>query len=211
MATAATVKEEPTGPMAKFGKMWEAFGKKTLEQSKPQEIKLPADKLAEIAKQLNFTGSVTKEQMEAVTKGGEAGIAAMLEIVNAAGQAGFQKSAQVSAKMLEDALKTQADSFKASLPDLIKEVQSGASVSKALPGLNDPALAPMVQMVRSGIQANNPGATADEITAEVQEYFSNLAEVVSPTKTEADGANGAVQDWDKYLDLKPLEAATKTS
>jgi acylphosphatase len=203
-------KEEvvPTGPFAKFGKMWGAFAEKTSAAANGgQKIELPADKLKAVANQLNFTGAVTKEQLAAIANGGDEAVAAMLAIVNTAGQEGFQKSAQVSAKMLEDALKTQAESFKASLPDLIKEVQSGVSVSKAMPGLDDPALAPMVNMVRAGIQANNPGASADEVAVEVKEYFSNLAEVVSP-RAGTEGADKEVQmDWNAYLDLKPLPDA----
>ena len=176
---------------------------------KGTSISLPADKLSELAKSLQFGPNLSEEDKQALIAGGEGAVAVMFKMQQSVAEQSFQKALAASAKITEDALANQMAQVEAMLPDLVRTAQTKDSMRKALPGLaKDSDLSPIVELIQAGIQANNPDATAEELTAATQEQLSKFASSISPSQELSENNKTENFDFAAYLGI-PKESFEK--
>lgn len=191
---------------SKFNDIWTKLGEKVGANTGKAKVELPAAQLKAVAGKLDFAKGVTEAQIQAITAGGQDAASALLEIVNHVGRTSFETAMAANANMVQDALSRQADIHNGQIAEHIKAAQLGTNISRDLPGLDSPMARPLIETIRAGVLANNPGATADELTAETKELLMEFAGVIQP-KVEEQSANAAI-DHDAWLGLPPLVATT---
>jgi hypothetical protein len=155
-------------------------------------------KLAEAAKNNDFSSVVTKEQMAAINAGGEGGQKAMLQIMNAMSQKGFSDSTMTTAKIVEAALQKQQESFMKELPNIVKNQNLSDNLRSANPVFNNPAVAPVLEMMKNQVSLKFPNATAAEQQALALQYVEQFATAVNPAKQITQSKSNDT-DWAKFL------------
>lgn len=197
--------DEDKSPLAGYAELWQT-PQGTEDFSKPVTFDLDPTKLAEAAKQLDFTKAVKPELAEKALKGDAAALA---EVLNSVSQSSFIQSTSMTAKLVEAALAKQAASFKASLPSIIKQhaVRESMHNSPDAEFLNHPSVQPLVSALEAQMTAAYPKASAAQITDHVKKYLTGFAAIASG-KAAADlkepkgGTRGlGDDDWSSYAGL----------
>jgi hypothetical protein len=200
-------------PMYQFDKLWD----NEIEDPKNPKPKEPTGylpavdpkKLTDMVGKMDFTKSVTPEQLQAINGGGENATKALFQVINDASRqaliAAFQSSTRLSEKGFENA----KNRFLGEVPSHVKDimVQNGLNSSSAI--MKNPAYAPMVDGVRARFQERYPKATPAQIETVVNKYFTDMANeitgsakakettVVSNADKLKKGTSDA--DWDSWL------------
>lgn len=200
---------EGESPLANFNELWKIDDKnKQGEISLSPTFNIEPAKLAEAAKTLDFAKVVSPEVMAKALGGDSASLAAAL---NAVTQAAYTHSAVSTAKIVEAALAKQAQQFQQFLPNEVRRLQVSEQVRSDNPIFNNPAVAPMLDMLKDQLTAKFPAAPAAEISAQAQQFLSEFAKAVvtagggSITEKAAEGtgaAKGADYDWGNFFEPK---------
>jgi hypothetical protein len=205
--------EGEKSPLEGYSKLWE--NDPTIK--KPSEVvSFNADpaKIKEAAGRINFA-QVIPEDIAKKALGGD--LEAFAHAVNLATQATYAQSATATTSLIEQALAKQADMFKTTvIPEIVRNVSSRNASAAENPILSNPAVQPLVEMVRAQVLAKNPQASSDEIAVNVNELMKNFSTeivkgygfTVAPKPDEKVTAKSQKQeqDWGEYFDL-----ATKVS
>lgn len=140
--------------------------------------------MMEAAKKMDFTSGIDPALLQKVGAGGEEGIKAMIQIMNAVGQDAFAKAAVAAAKLTEHGLNGAETRFKNSLPTFVKSQQASEGLqSEAI--LQHPSVAPLVDTVKSQIMTKFPDATSAQIKEMTVKYFQNFAKSFAPQPSES--------------------------
>lgn len=205
--------EGEASPLAQYGKLWETAD----TDGKPIQLVPPmtADpvKLLEAAKTVDFTKAMRPEVLEAAAKGDAV---ALGTLVNEAAQAGYAQSAMATTKILEAALKKQADMFqKEVMPEILRR-HSISQVNKAdNPVFDNPAVKPMLDGLEAQLAVKYPTATAADISKHAKTILSGMAEDIvkqsgrtiaeAPTAESLSNSNARKEpDWEKLFGVAPL-------
>src|SRR5882672_7365436 len=196
--------EDDKSPLAGFVDLWQTDASK-VNLNKPVTFDLDPTKLAEAAKNLDFTKAVKPELAEKALKGDAA---ALSEILNNVSQSSFVQSSSMAAKLIEAALEKQAAAFKAALPGLIKKQTVNESLRSGENSefLSHPSVQPLVEVLEQQMTEKYPKASAAQITANVKAYLLGLGEIVSgralkASKEEANGSGTAGLGDDNWSDF----------
>lgn len=192
-------------PLDKFKDLWAAPKEgdpvpQNFDPSKMFQID-PAKIQAEVSK-INFTGSVTPEQMAAITQGGEGAQQAFMQAMNAVAQQSFAQSMLASAKLVEGALTQANNSMDSRIDQRAKQFQASNSLREANPALSHPAAAPFITAMENQLALKHPTATPAELTKLAQEMLTGFANVAAG-KPEPDAAQSKKApddvDWEKFF------------
>lgn len=209
-ADPAALKAGKTGegesPLANFSELWKIDDKnKGGELSLSPTFNIEPAKLAEAAKTLDFAKVVSPEVATKALGGDAQAFAAAL---NAVTQAAYTHSAVSTAKIVEAALAKQAQQFQQYLPNEVRKLQVSEQVRSDNPIFNDPAVAPMLDMLKAQLTEKFPTAPAAEISSQAQKFLSGFAEavvkanggsVVEKAGDGGSGSKGADYDWGKFF------------
>lgn len=156
-------------------------------------------KFAQAAGKIDFTQIVSPEMLSRIKAGGDDGVKALSEALNATSQTVFAQSALTSARIVEGAVKKTKDDVLAQLPELIRKHSVSAHLQTKNPLYNDPAVAPMIADLQQNYLAKNPNATEQQVEAHVSGYLENVAAVFAkkPEPTSTKGKRSE-EDWSLF-------------
>lgn len=162
---------------------------------------LQPDKVAEIAKSMNFAEGLTQDTLAAIGNGGEGAIQAFAAALNQVGQQSFTKALLASAQVTKQALSTANQSLDGRLSAAARDQAVKSAIFAENPALNSPAAKPIVDALQQVISTKNPTATSSEIQATVKEYLSNFAAVASgqQQQQQQQAAQNQETDWAKLF------------
>lgn len=210
-------KKTQGSPLAPFEKMWQppepTDGK---QKQEPFKVSLDPAKLREAVGKIDLVKAIDPKVLADAAKGNTDALALAL---NAAAQAGIEQSMMASANILNTALEANRKEFQDTvLPEALRKAQTRETVGstgKLKKITNEPALAPLVDLVASQIASTNPNATQAEIAEHTQLIFDHLAGIVAPqTETPAQGNNivnpapAKEMDWQGYFGETPTPSSS---
>lgn len=186
-----------SSPLDNFTDLWQNA---PTDPTQPQNIfKIDQKKLIEASQRLNFTNSITPEQLAAITAGGEAAQKAFAEAMNAVAQGVYAQSAFATGSIVEQALKRAQEQQDARLPSMIKSMNVRESLQQENPIFSHPAAAPLIQAIQQQLTVKFPGATAAETKEMAMSYLQNFAEGVTPKKVDTAATTKGEPDWEKLM------------
>lgn len=157
--------------------------------AKPNEPTSPfagvtPEAIQKIAGNTDFSKVITPEMATAISAGGEEAAKAMMQAMNLVAQQTYAQSAQASIRLAETAVADQREQLLKELPALIRQQTVSETLRTSNPIFNNPAAAPMLNMLKDNLQAKNPTASAAEIQQMAQEYLGTFAEAIKPTQPQ---------------------------
>jgi len=194
------VAEVVATPLAEFKDLWEAAPVDP-NAAAPMFSGVDPKKLMEAAQKTDFSKVVTPEAMAKIQAGGQEGVAAMMQAMNNMSQTVYANSAMATTKIVEQALAKQMDSFKASLPGIIKQHTVSDNLRTENPALSNPAVQPFIQAMEQQFAVKHPGATSSELTAMAKQYVEGVGALFSPAakQTPAEKQAAGEMDWSKFF------------
>ena len=112
---------EPVSPLTPFADIWQTPTTPNPNDSPAIFGAVDPKKVMESARQANFTGAITPQQMAAITAGGEGATKALGEMLQNVAQTVYGQSALATAKIVEQALTKQQEQFDARLPSMVRK------------------------------------------------------------------------------------------
>lgn len=189
--------EEPS-PLAAFEKIWETPPTDP-NANKPMFAGLDANKLMEQASRIDFSKAVTPEMMTKINAGGEGAMQALVEAMSKVGQTVYAQSAFATTKIVEKALSEQQIRNDAALPNMVKKFSVNENLVADNPILNSPAVAPLVDALKTVLIQKNPTATSSEIQSQVVDYFAAMGKAFTITPAAPKKAAKSSEDWATYF------------
>lgn len=192
---------EPKAPLDAFTNLWETDPNAATPGSDSIFANLDPAKIFEAAKGANFASTISRENLQAISQGGEGAIQAFQDAMNSATQAVFAQSTLATTKIVEQALAKQAAKFDAELPNLVRKHSASDSLHTENPALSNPAAQPIISAIQAQLAIKHPNATATQLKTMAKDYLENFAKVVVPTKEPADDkkSENVGIDWTNFL------------
>lgn len=192
---------ENKDPLDAFKDIWQP----NENQPEPQPlISVDAKTLAEASKKTDFTKLITPEQLQGIAAGGEEGVKAFAQAMNAVAQGVYAQSAFASTKIVEQAVSKAKEQWAAELPSHVKIQNISETLRTENPALSHPAAAPLLGAIQATLTQKHPNASASEITAMAKQYLGDFANAVqSPEKKLAlekqqKEQSAGETDWSTY-------------
>jgi len=198
-----TVQQQPTAqnpnpqsPTDKFADLWKMESQPN--QATPN-FKLNQEQLQKVAGSMDFSKSVSQEDLSKVVQGGEEAAVALKNILQSVGRDVFGMAAQFSSHMTESGYRVAQESIDKGLPNMVRKQLTSQELYAANPKLRDPALQPLVGALQSQFADKHPNATPTEINAMVSEYLgSTVASAFAPAPTQQQNQPGQA-DFSGFL------------
>lgn len=193
---------ENKSPMDEYKDLWKTTPTPGTSGAPKPLFDLDPVKLLEAAKTIDYSKSVTPEQLAAISKGGEEGTQAFLAAMQNVAATTMMHSAATTGAMVEQAVKkTRADLIK-EIPGLVRGQNLRESAAEENPGFNHPAVQPIVTAMQSQFQVKHPNATTAELREMTNNYLNALSGIISPPKADTGKggkATGDSYDWSSFL------------
>ena len=206
-AIPAATKNSAESPLAGFATLWQINneGKGTEAPSLIPKFNMDPTKLSENVSKMDFLSAVPQDIMQKVMAGNDP--TALLTVINTVGQQAFQRGMEINTRMMEKAFGAQADTLLShTLPTSIKEHTTRTAVLDMTPVMQNPAVAPIADIIRQQFVQQNPTANATEIATAVNSYFQALGgEVLKSSGYQVQlmdknaPAAPKTTDWDTWL------------
>ena len=163
---------------------------KPIQQDTGYLPKIDPNKISESFGKLKFTDGITPEQRQAMAQGGEAGVAAMMDVIDNVGRSISSRMFSTNYGLMEKALPAAFDKFSGSLDSRINLNMANNMGRSSNPIMSDPSYAPMVDTIRNQISTKYPHLTADNLNTAVTKYFDEMAGKMGYKKEAAPANNG---------------------
>ena len=161
-------------------------------------------KINEAASKLNFSSVITPEQLQAITAGGEEAQAAFIEALNGVSQQVFSQSLVANAALLQETLNKTDGIIDRKAVESIKRQNISDKITGSNELLAHPAVAPLVEVVKSNLTSKFPDATPQEISEATLEYISNFTQALSENPEDPNTTGETVTDWEAFAGLAKL-------
>lgn len=192
--------EASKSPFAEFEKLWET---PTVDPTKGPEplYKIDPNQIMSIANKTDFKGLITKEQRAAMATGGQAGMEAMLDAIQTVGSNIYANAAVAATKIAESGIVRSQKDFEGKLPSFIKNQNLSESLGTKNPALNDPAVAPLVGLVKNQMSQKYPNASAAELQSMAEKYLLAAGNAFAPqADTSSQQQQGSAgEDWEAFF------------
>lgn len=201
----ALVKDTPPAPLESFKGLWETDPNKAAGD-KPKGIlpEITVEQLSETLAKSNFLSSVDPELM-AKAAGGDS--AAFGEVINTGLRNVLAQSVLASRGLVETGTRNHGEQLRTSLPSMVRSSTVQDSLS-GNPLFSNPQAKPMVDMVRSQLEAKHPQASSKEIADMTQAFVSDFAKLATPQQSQqiekGKTATGDT-DWFQVLGLDAVQ------
>lgn len=200
--------EQNKSPLDAFSKLWEA---PTNEKGEPiQQTNTPlynvdTKQVMDAAGKIDFKSVATPDQLAKIVAGGQEGVAAMMDIMNTMSQHVYANAAVAATKIAESGITRALSQAEQRLPGKIRDQQINEGLTSKNPALLDPAVRPLVDMVRNQFAQKYPTATANELQAMAEDYMTKAGSVFNPTQMQQQQQQQQRQterdsEWDKFFD-----------
>lgn len=200
--------QQDQSPLADFNGLWEDTPLAEGEQAQPDwndplsivpAMNVDPKKMYEAAQRIDFAKVMPKEKVEAALKGDSQ---AFNDVINGVAHTVYANMALSTSRIVEAMMKQMAPKLFDALPSHIRKHVVSDTVNTDNPVFNDPAVAPMLDMVKERLQVKNPKANAKEISDMAKKYLAALAATVSGRKGKGGGGGELFNpDGSKKQDL----------
>lgn len=190
-------------PLAAWSDLFKPAPAPTGEAAKapaaPDLWNVDSKQLAAAAGNINLANAIPQEL---VTKaiGGDA--ASFMEVINKTAQMSFMMAYQASMQGVKPAMEARFDAFSKEMPSTFQKMSVDATLQSD-PLLSNPAMAPVVEGMRSKILAKHPDATPQQVQQTISEYLKAVGiTVAQPQQGQAAGAKQGTSkevDWENFL------------
>lgn len=192
-------------PMADLAKLWETT---PVDPANPTPAtpgyvpKIDPKQLGDTVGKMDFTKQITPEQRAAMLSGGEAGLTAMMDLINSVGRQAVATTYQAGQNMMASALERAEAGFMEKVPGHVRNANTSAALATN-PLVNNPAYAPLVDNVKNQFLNKFPKATPDQVSVAVNGYFDKMAadlkapatNAAKPDNTQKLRAGAGDADW----------------
>lgn len=131
--------------------------------------------------QANFAAAIPQDTVQKAISGDPQAFA---EAINIAAREAFSAAAQLSHGLAEHGARTAAERVTGSLDSRIRNFQI-RSQNTNNEALNHPAVAPMLNAVKTQIAQSNPQLTPEQVQQQAETYFTQMADVLVAPKQQA--------------------------
>lgn len=204
-AASAPASGPAPGPTSTLDAFTNLFKPAPVDPAAPKQVTLadpilgPLDPAAfkQQVAQANFAASISPETIQKAM-GGDA--AAFADAINTAAREAFAAAAQLSHGLVEHGSRTAAERVSGSLDSRIRNYQI-KSQNTSHEALAHPAVSPVLNAVKMQIAAANPQLSPDAIQQQAEQYFTQMADVLTAPKRAAQEAANTpkVTDFSSYL------------
>jgi hypothetical protein len=196
-------------PLANFQDLWKADPNNNQQTpSLVPNFNLDPKGLMDAAKKVNFTQHIAPEL---VTKAMSGDAASFLEVINQAAQLGYANATAASGEIIKNSLGSAQTVLRDQvLPGAFRDQAITQAFSENNPIFSDPAVAPMLGMLKSQLAMKYPTAAPQELATMAAQYISGMSQKVvtasGGTITTKEQQNGSrfqappEQDWGKFFD-----------
>jgi hypothetical protein len=161
-------------PLAGFADLW-----KTDPNTPPPTTSIvpnfnmdPAG-LMKMAQQVNFTNHIPQETITKALSGDQT---AFLDVINQAAQLGYANATAASSEIIKNSLgKAQGVLQESVLPNAFRNQQIDQALTASNPIFTDPAVAPMLGMLKNQLQQKYPTATPEQIAEQASAYLGAMS------------------------------------
>jgi len=192
--------QEPKSPLAEFAKLWETTP--VVEGETPQtdwndpnsilpNMKIDSKKMFEAAQRIDFAKVMDRTKVEAALKGDAQ---AFMDVINSVHHSAYASMAMSTTKIVEASLKQMVPKLFEALPNHIRKHVVSDTVNTDNPIFNDPAVAPMLEMVKQQMTMKHPKASAKEIADMAKKYVAGFAETVTASNKSKGGQQQQQRD-----------------
>lgn len=190
---------EPEG-LDKYKDIWNPIDPKDApKEFDPTSLhQLDPDKFQEEVSKLNFVQGVKSEDVAAIAEGGEAAIAAVGRLVNHAAQQAFAQALLGSTRLVENAVTKTNPMIQSQIEKALRGHEVNKAVTEADPTFSHPAVAPMIEGLKSQLMVKHPRATPAEIASMAKTMFDDLMQARTP-KSESTSKEAKSTDWDEWV------------
>lgn len=199
----STASEKEESPLDSFKDMWKNEDKSD-DSQEHNMFNVDQSKLLEAAKKVDFSRAISPELIQKISAGGEEAAAALPQILNQVTQTVYAQSTLASTKIMEKALEQQREQFQKELPNIIKSHSLNDSLRNDNPIFSNPAVAPMLDMVKNQLVLKHPDSTASELQKMAIDFVEKFAKTLSPPKEDVDKKGNSTskgEDWSKFFSL----------
>jgi len=192
--------ESPKSPLDEFATLWETDPNKKSPADTYKPEPLDTTKLQEMMGKIDLSSAVPADVQQAIAAGGEGAVEATMKALNMVAQQALVQSTLVANKMQEQTTVKIQEAILARIPSLLKEQNLSASLNDANPVYNNPAVAPIMDALKSTLAVKYPDASTKELTEMTQRFVTSLGQAVIP-KEEPKKVDGDMDwsDWEKTM------------
>ena len=184
---AQPAKQGPENPLDAFADM---FKPKPVDPNAPKQPtiadpilnQLDPQQFRQQVSQANLAASIPQETIQKAISGDAQ---AFSDAINHAAREAFAAAAQLSHGLVEHGVRTGAERFNGMLDSRIKNYQL-RSQNSSNEALSHPAVAPMLSAVKMQIAQSNPNLSPDAVQQQAEQYFMQMADVLSAPKRQAE-------------------------
>ncbi|MFV0408914.1 MAG: hypothetical protein ACK5LJ_04200, partial [Paracoccus sp. (in: a-proteobacteria)] len=163
-------------------------------------FKLDPEQLNRVSGGMDFTKSISRDDLSKVAAGGEEAVGALVNVLNKFGQQVFSTSAQFSSHMTEAGYNNAQQAIDRGLPNVVKQQLTRSELMASNPKLREPALQPLVTAIQSQIAQKHPNATSQEVNAMLEQYFSEVGKTFAKPDQQAQKPSGSQEyDFSSFL------------
>ena len=180
-------------PMDSYQDLWQNTDSNSGAPAKTFNL----DKLPELVNQMDFTKSVTPEQLQQISAGGQEAMTAFAQVLSAVSRETYAQSTATTANMVEAAVAKARQEFEASLPSAVRQAQAVDTVKQQNPLVSDPAFTPVVSAVTSQFLKRFPEATPADINNHINSYFDMMAGKINGSKQDPSAKQDT--DWSSFF------------
>lgn len=187
-----------TSPMDAFKDLWKDdpvdagegnSGQQNNQQQVQTKNKTTEPNYVELAKKFDFT-RILNQEVVAKALGGDQ--QAFSQILNSVSQASFAASAKLAHQLAKRAAQQERETLMGLLPGEFRKFALRDTPSEN-PTLSHPAVAPLIDAVKSQMAVKFPEATTEDINKKAKEYISTMFTELAATQTKGQ-AKGTSQN-----------------
>jgi len=142
----------------------------------PKNFNLDPKGVMDQASKINFLQQLPDEM---VTKALSGDVASFKQIINNAVQQGFAAATLASGELTKQTFGNAQDVLnKDLLPTAFRRQAVDAALNEVNPAFTNPAVAPMLEMLKSQFMQKYPTATPAQIAAHAQDYLSQMSNMI---------------------------------
>lgn len=184
-------------PMEKYKNLFQNPSNPT-EQADPFD--LDPQKFQETAAKMDFTKSISKEDLAKIAAGGEDAVAALASVINKVGQQSFLAAGTFAAKAVQSGMQHTRSSLAQELPDQFRRQTAKEDLFANNPSLRDPAAEPLIVGMQQQFAKQFPNASAKEINDMVTDYLGNqLPNLFKPKQSQDTRKQSDSHDFSSFL------------
>lgn len=205
-------KEPDKNPLDAYADLWKVDTKNVPgaghEPSMVPQLTVEPTKIMEVARTIDFTKGIAPELLDKAVKGDAE---SLVTLINSAAQNAYAQGAMATTSIVKNAFTIQDQNFKQTvMPSVLRRHSINSEVQKVSIADN-PAAAPMLQILEQQFATKYPTASPTEIREHAEQYLSGFAaEIVrgqGGTIIPKDNSNGnpfgvparKEEDWERFF------------